>query len=133
MGDYLPVGSSLLDQVNYEMEACEEGDGVAADGTLIWSDERTARYLYVLETGSANPGVPPNFDMPDGVLWRVDVPHTESGFESGVTYGVAPGASAQMAPEDGAAPPDLVSGQDYNLYVLFDVALPIARCTFTAP
>ena len=133
MGDYLPVGSSLLDQVNYDMEACEEGDGVAADGTLVWSDERTARYLYVLETGSSNPGVPPNFDMPEGVIWRVDVAHTDDGFTSGVTYGVAPGASAQIVPAEGAAPPALVSGQQYNLYVLFDVALPIARCIFTAP
>ena len=66
-------------------------------------------------------------------LKRVDVPHTESGFESGVTYGVAPGASAQVVPEGGAAPPALVSGEQYNLYVLFDVALPIARCIFTAP
>ncbi|MFT6399240.1 MAG: hypothetical protein ACJAYU_004005 [Bradymonadia bacterium] len=133
MGDYLPVGSALLDQVNYEMEACEDGDGVAADGTLVWSDTRAARYLYVLEAGSDNPGLPPNFDMPEGVMWRVDVPHTEDGFDSGVTYRVAPGASIQIVPAEGVAPAALVSGQQYHLYVLFDVALPIARCIFTAP
>ena len=133
MEDYLPVGSTLLDQVNYELQPCEGADGMASDGTITWEDERTARYLYILEEGSANPGVPPNFDMPEGVLWRVDVAHTDDGFPSGVQYGEAPGASTQIVPEPATAAPVLTTGQTYHLYVLFDVALPIARCSFTAP
>ena len=43
---------------------------MAADGTITWLDELPGRYLYILEEGSSNPGVPPNFDMPDGVIWR---------------------------------------------------------------
>ena len=76
--------------------------------------------------------MPPNFDQPEGVLWRVDVPHTEDGFASGVPYGAAPEQSVQIHPADGSAPA-LESGTDYHLYVLFDIALPIARCIFTAP
>lgn len=133
MEDYLPVGSTLLDQVDYVLQPCEGGDGVDSDGVITWEDDRTARYLYVLEEGSSNPGVPPNFDMPDGVIWRVDIDHDDEPFTSGVTYGVTPGASTQMYPEAGTAPASLASGQTYHLYVLFDVALPIARCSFTAP
>jgi hypothetical protein len=133
MEDYLPVGNVLLEQVNFELDRCEAGEGIGADGTITWLDDRTARYLYVLEGGSKNPGVPPNFDSPDGVLWRVDVPHTEEGFPSGVSYGTPPAQSFQVHPGDGAAPTTLVAGRDYHLYVLFDVALPIARCVFTAP
>jgi len=132
MEDYLPVGSVLLDQVHFDLDRCESGEGMRSDGTITWLDDRTARYLYVLEAGSQNPGVPPNFDQPEGVLWRVDVPHTEDGFASGVPYGAAPEQSVQIHPADGSAPA-LESGTDYHLYVLFDIALPIARCIFTAP
>jgi hypothetical protein len=133
MGDYLPVGSNLLDQVNYDLEACPAGEGMAADGTITWLDELHGRYLYILEEGSANPGVPPNFDMPEGVIWRVDIPHTGTPFASGVSYGMVPDGAVQKVPAEGTVAPDLVSGQAYHLYVLFDVALPISRCLFTAP
>lgn len=133
MEDYLPVGSSLLDQIDYELPACEAGDEFASDGTITWADERDARYLYILEEGSSNPGVPPNYDLPEGTIWRVDVPHTEEAFPTGLTYGEVPGTSFQFYPAEDEAPATLVSGQTYHLYVLYDVALPIARCYFTAP
>ena len=45
-------------------------------------------------------------------------------------FTVCHGESAQLYPK---APPALSPGQRYHLYVLYDIALPIARCVFTAP
>jgi hypothetical protein len=53
-------------------------------------------------------------------------------FPSGVAYGVLPAGALQFYPESGA-PEVLVSGQQYYLYVLRDVVIPLARCLFLAP
>lgn len=121
----------LDDQRFYVPRACENGEGVDENGKLTWIGGR-ARYLWVLEGGSNNPGVPPNLDLPPGVLWRFDVPYTApKGIESGtVTYGTAPEGSSQIFPKSGA-PMALVSGKQYYLYVLQDVAFPATRCLFT--
>ena len=132
MSDEPPVGANLLDQVTYELPDCEPGDGIDADGVITWSRDFDVRYLYVLEEGSDNPGLPPNFDMPEGILWRIDVPHDNAPMVSGVTYGSAPAGVNQIVPAEGA-PVELVPGQRYNLYALYDVALPIARCVFQVP
>lgn len=122
----------LDDQRLYQATACNNGEGVAADGTLTWR-QGAARYLYVMEATSSPPGVPPNLDMPNGVLWRFDVPWTGEPVESGkVSYGAAPEGTLQRAPLMGPAPA-LVSGRQYYLYVLADIALPNTRCFFTAP
>jgi len=129
--DGLPdVGGPLLLQLAYEPVACVEGEGVDADGRLIWNGGE-ARYLYVLEAGTQNPGLPPNFDLPDGTLWRADVAFDVAAFESGVVYGELPEGAVQRFP-DGSAPEALTSGESYYLHVLRDVAIPIARCLFTA-
>jgi Synergist-CTERM protein sorting domain-containing protein len=133
MSDELPVGQSLLDQVTYELPDCSEGDGIDVDGLLRWESEFTARYIYILEEGSMNPGLPPNFDDPAGVLWRVDVPYDGEPMTTGVKYGVLPNTTTQEVPGNGEAPPELVQGQRYHLYVLYDVALPISRCVFEVP
>jgi hypothetical protein len=125
------VGGPLLIQLAYEPVACGESEGVDADGKLVWNGG-DARYLYVLEAGSVNPGLPPNLDIPEGTLWRADVPHDVSAFASGVVYGDVPEAGLQRVPAEGAAPA-LESGKSYYLHVLRDVAIPIARCLFIAP
>ena len=129
--DAEPFGGPLADQLSYEPGACTGGSGVGADGRVTWVGG-PARYLYVLEDGSANPGVPPNLDLPDGTLWRVDVAPDGTPVSSGVTYGAAPAGSSQAFPPAGA-PEALVSGQDYYLYALLDIAQPLTRCIFTAP
>lgn len=133
--DFPPVSygaGPLDDQRLYQATACQNGEGVAADGTVTWR-LGAARYLYVLEATSAPPGVPPNLDLPPGVLWRFDVPWTGAPVPSGsVKYGVAPEGTTQKAPVSGAAPP-LISGRQYYLYVLADIAQPNTRCLFTAP
>lgn len=127
--DTEPFGGPLVDQARYEPERCDGGEGVA-DGVVTWRGG-AARYLYVLEADAANPGTPPNLDLPDGTLWRVDVAPTDDPIDSGIEYGVAPDNAAQRFPVD-AAPPALELGKDYYLYAMFDVAVPITRCIFTA-
>ena len=128
-----PYGAGPLDdQRFYQPQACKNGEGVQADGTLKWSGGK-ARYLYVLEANSSSPAVPPNLDTPTGTLWRVDVPVEGNPMSSGtVRYGVLPAGQTQKFPQE-MAPRALESGQSYYLYVTADVAIPITRCLFTAP
>ena len=125
------VGGPLILQRDFVPEACGDDEGLDAEGRLVWRGQ-PARYLYVMEPGSANPGIPPNFDLPVGTLWRVDVSFEVDPFESGVSYGSTPPGAFQRFPA-GGAPAELVSGETYYLYVLRDVALPLARCLFVAP
>jgi hypothetical protein len=127
----LDVGGPLLVQRDFVPGVCGEGEGMDAAGDLVWTGAE-ARYLYVLSAESANPGLPPNFDLPEGILWRADVLHDVDPFASGVAYGMLPMGALQRFPESGA-PQALVSGQEYYLYVLQDVAIPLARCLFEAP
>ena len=131
--DAPPTGGPLLEQAAYLPSACEGGEGVKADGVIAWSGG-PARYIYVLERASANPTIPPNLDLPEGTLWRIDVPHDGTPLAPGsVRYGVVPRGAIQDHPVDGAAPMELESGEEYYLYVTRDVSQPITRCIFKAP
>ncbi|HVH97080.1 MAG TPA: hypothetical protein VM869_00135 [Enhygromyxa sp.] len=129
--DAEPFGGPLYDQLVYEPEACESGEGVEPDGRVVWTGG-LARYVYVLEAESQSPTVPPNLDLPMGTLWRIDVPW-DGGEPIGsgeVVYGQLPVGMSQRYPIDGA-PQELVPGQAYYLYVSKDVGIPITRCLFT--
>ena len=123
-----PVGGPLYTQLLYQPTACENNEGVRADGTIHWTGGG-ARYIYVLDAESESPSVPPNMDVPDGTLWKLDVAPTENAFESGIRYGEVPSGSKQAVPPQGAAP-DLMVGETYYLYVLADIGSPITRCLF---
>lgn len=125
-----PFGGPLHDQLVYEPGACESGEGVDRDGRVTWTGG-AARYLYVLQAGSANPTIPPNLDLPEGTLWRVDVPVEGEPMASGdVAYGDTPVGRTQRFPTSGEPDP-LVPGERYYLYVTKDVGIPITRCLFT--
>lgn len=127
-------GAGPLDaQRFYVPEACSQGEGVAADGTLTWSGGK-ARYVYVLSVNSASPGVPPNLDIPVGTMWRLDVPWLNgTPVDSGsFKYGEVPQGVTQRVPQAGAPAP-LQSGTSYYLYVMKDIAQPLTRCIFVAP
>lgn len=129
MGIY---GAGPLDDQRFFMpKACENGEGVDASGTITWVGGR-ARYLYVMEKGTTSPGAPPNLDLPNGVIWRFDVPPTaKQGLESGtVKYGTLPEGTTQKFPATGS-PAALVSGKEYYLSVLQDIGFPATRCVFT--
>jgi hypothetical protein len=130
--EFEPFGGPLYTQSLYEPEACENGEGVRADGSVSWRGSR-ARYVYILEADAQNPGVPPNLDTPQGTMWRLDVPPTEQGALSGeVFYGEAPEGLIQSFPEVGA-PTALEEGGTYYIYTLLDIAIPLSRCLFTYP
>jgi|CXWL01.1.fsa_nt_gi hypothetical protein len=128
-----PYAAGPLDQQRFfRPSACADGEGVDASGTVRWRGGK-ARYVYVLERDAASPTVPPNLDLPQGTLWRLDVASTDPGLSSdSVTYGQPPTGARQRFPLEGA-PSALVSGREYYLYVLADVAVPITRCLFAAP
>ncbi len=125
-----PFGGPLVTQREYQPEACGVGEGVDDEGRLVWTGG-DARYLYVLEPGTDNPGVPPNLDEPTGTLWLVDVPSSSPGFASGVSFGVRQGDMRERVATPGLS--ELTSGETYYLYVLADIAVPLARCLFQAP
>jgi hypothetical protein len=126
-----PFGGPIYAQLVYEPEACTASQGLDSEGRLVWTGGK-ARHLYVLEAGSGNPGVPPNFDEPEGTRWRLEVPFFGEPFASGVPYGVTPTEAVQRFPQEGG-PAALQSGQTYYLVALRDVGFPLARCLFTAP
>ncbi|MFL5353472.1 hypothetical protein [Archangium sp.] len=128
-----PYGAGPLDdQRFYRPTTCENGEGISADGTLNWRGGK-ARYVYVLEQEATSPTVPPNLDLPEGTLWRIDVPADGTPVASGsVRYGVVPAGMSQRFPASGS-PATLTSGKTYYLYVLADIIVPVTRCLFVAP
>ncbi len=128
--DAPPVGGPLVDQLAYEPGPCTNGEGVDADGTIMWTGG-DARYVYVLEADARSPTVPPNLDLPDGTLWRIDVPSDGDPVRSGeVVFGDIPSGTTQRVPATGV-PPALVPGTSYYLYASRDVLVPVTRCVFT--
>jgi len=125
-----PTPAPFYQQDIYEPIACEEGEGVARDGTVTWTGGGS-RYVYVLQPAAKNPGVPPNLDVPEGTLWKIDVDPESSPLRSGeVTYGEVPEGTKQAAPVE-SAPAKLVAGESYYIYAAADVMLPNTRCLFT--
>ena len=125
-----PFGGPIYFNRIAEPTACRDvGFGVDAQLNVQFGAE-PARYVYVLAEGSMNPGVPPNLDLPEGTLWRLDVLPSNPPVASGVRYGTTPTGSHQVIPTTGVAPA-LEAGRNYQLYVLRDVGLPLANCWFT--
>jgi hypothetical protein len=124
-----PFGGPLVDQIAFKPGSCAE-ERVEPDGTIRWTGG-PARYLYVLAANASNPTVPPNLDLPDGTLWRVDTPADGEAMQSGkVRYGEVPPGLTQRYPTEGSPAP-LQAGTVYYLYVTKDVGIPITRCLFT--
>ncbi|MFT3713513.1 MAG: hypothetical protein QM817_38140 [Archangium sp.] len=122
----------LSEQFYFQPQACSDGGGIAADGTITWGRGR-ARYIYVMAATARAPTVFPNLDLPDGTIWRVDLPAEGTPLVSGTAkYGVVPEGMSQKFPVAGA-PAALVSGTQYFLYVTADQMQPITRCLITAP
>mgnify|MGYP001011445214 CR=1 FL=1 len=126
--EFPPFGGPLVTQAAFEPQPCTRSGGIV-DGEIRWTGGQ-ARYIYVLRAGSDNPGVPPNRDLPDGTIWRLDMPSSERGLTSGVRYGDVPANAVQRWPVDGP-PPALTPGEQVYVYVLADVGLPVLRCLAT--
>lgn len=131
--DYLddtPIPEVLYNQLNYTPSACVNGEGIADDGTIQWGNDY-ARYIYVLSKDAKSPGVPPNLDLPEGTMMRIDVSYKAAPLKSGeVKYGVLPANTKYGYPADGSEPAPLVKGEVYYLYALADIGAPVTRCLF---
>jgi hypothetical protein len=123
-----PFGGPIYDNSIRKPEACTPGNGVEPDGSVRWTGG-SARYVYILRVGSKNPGVPPNLDLPEGTLWRLDVLASEKALTSGIAFGQTPAGTFQAYPESTPAAP-LARGERYQLFVLLDVGVPLINCTF---
>ncbi len=122
-------GGPIRDVLDTKPSACNDGIGVAANGTIRWGGA-PARYVYVLDVGAKNPLFPPDADLPTGTLWRLDVLASADAVPSGIRYGRTPPGSFQAFPASGRAPA-LAKGTAYHLYVLSDVGLLAQNCVFT--
>lgn len=123
-----PFGGPIYANRVAKPTPCEATEGVFSDGSVRWKGG-PARYVYVGDKDSANPGVPPNLDQPAGTLLRVDVLPSAAAIASGFVFGTTPDGSFQSFPES-TKPAALVEGQTYHLTVLRDVGLPVANCLF---
>jgi hypothetical protein len=123
--DATPIPSVFYQQAIYEPDRCDDGVGIDRDGKVHWKGGE-ARYVYLLEPGSDNPGVPPNLDLPEGTRWLLEVYWDEDPMASGLSYPEGPARASQRV-----AGQTLIPGMDYTLIVLADVGLPITRCIFT--
>ena len=124
-----PFGGPIYANAVAKPKPCGAGEGVSPNGKLHWNGGG-ARYVYIAESDSKNPGVPPNLDLPEGTLWRLDVLASAEPIASGLRYGTTPEGSFQVLPVERAAP-RLERGREYLLTVLRDVGLPNASCLFT--
>lgn len=127
-----PFAPFFRELVEHEPEPCPDGLGVDGDGLVRWTGGG-ARYVWILEEGSTSPGVPPNWDLPDGTIWAIRADFDGDALGCGMGYGELPSGAVQRVPADGSAPPALESGRTYYLAVMRDIAQPITRCTFSAP
>jgi hypothetical protein len=123
-----PFGGPIYQNRVVKPTLCEAGEGVFSDGSVRWQGG-PARYVYVMGKDSDNPGVPPNLDLPEGTLWRLDVLPSAQPMASGLAYGTTPTGSFQAFPPRTAAAP-LEPGATYHLTVLRDVGLPVTNCLF---
>ncbi len=122
-----PFGGPIYINYSAEPRRCTAEEGVDADGVLHYPGE--ARYIYLLEDGTKNPGVPPNLDLPEGTLWRLDVLPSADALVSGFRYGATPKGSYQNTPPATPAP-KLYFGKKYHFVVIKSVGLTAVNCTF---
>ncbi len=124
-----PFGGPIYANMIAEPTVCDASEGVLPDGTVGWWGG-SARYLYVMEEKSKNPGVPPNLDLPEGTIWRLDVLASANPIESGLRYGSTPEGTFQSFPEK-TPTARLTKGQKYHFVALRDVGIMMSNCIFT--
>jgi hypothetical protein len=123
-----PFGGPIYANYNAKPKPCSASEGVDGQGVLHFPGD--ARYVYLLEDGSKNPGVPPNLDLPEGTLWRLDVLPNAAALKDGFHYGSTPAGSFQNTPPSTPAPA-LEFGKRYHFVVIQYVGITQTNCTFT--
>jgi len=123
-----PFGGPIYTNLSMPSVECA-GQGVDSSGRVQLAAAK-ARYLYVMQEGTKNPGVAPNMDLPEGTLWRIDVLASAAPLAGELAYGSTPEGSFQVQPAAERAPA-MERGKRYKLYALTDVGLPSINCNFT--
>ena len=98
-----PFAPFFRELIEFEPEACDDGIGLDAEGTLHWTGGN-ARYLSVLEADAQAPGVPPNFDLPEGTLWSIAVSPEATSIACSLPYGTLPEGVSQRPRRTHMAP-----------------------------
>jgi hypothetical protein len=124
-----PFGGPLITEYTATPKACVQGIGVDASGTITWGGVG-ARYIYLLDRSAANPLLPPDEDLPPGIVWRLDVLASADALDSGISYGVTPPGTFQHVPATGRALA-LKHGTTYHLFILQDIGIVSENCLFT--
>lgn len=137
IAEMTPIGGEAMRRLRLPPTPCEGRVGVTRAQEVVWpADLGGVRYVYVSAGDSENnfrtPGPPPNLDLPEGTLWRLDVRPSEVPLEAGLRYGALPRGTSQRVPAEGA-PPALVEGRTYHIALLRDVSRPVRSCLFTYP
>jgi hypothetical protein len=122
-----PFGGPIYANYKAEPRACTPDEGIDGGGVLRWKGD--ARYVYVLKERSENPGVPPNLDLPEGTLWRLDVLASAPAIQGGLRYGSTPPGTFQRVPADAPAP-NLQFGHRYHFVIVESVGVTAINCTF---
>jgi len=122
-----PFGGPIYINYNTKPTRCTAEQGIDPDGVVHFPEN--ARYVYVLESGSKNPGVPPNLDLPEGTIWRLDVLPNAEPIRAGFRYGDTPPGSYQHTPAASPAPA-LPFATTYHFVVIEYVGLTSVNCTF---
>lgn len=122
-----PFGGPIYADYNKQPTRCTASEGIDPQGVVRFPGE--ARYVYVLEEGGKNPGVPPNLDLPEGTLWKLNVLPNAPALKDGFHYGATPTGSYQHTPEATPAP-QLYFGKRYHFVVVQWVGLMAVNCTF---
>lgn len=122
-----PFGGPIYANSIAKPTRCTAAEGVDSDGVVHFPDD--ARYVYVLKNNTKNPGVPPNLDLPDGTLWRLDVLPNAEALREGFRYGETPPGSYQHTPAASPAP-RLYFATTYHFVVIKYVGLTAVNCTF---
>lgn len=115
-----PLGGPLTENMEEETQACRDGVGIDATGAIHWPGGEV-RYAWVLEPGSANPGTPPNLDVPVGTIWQASVHHEDVGIKPGrLLYSAMPAGARQTYPLADEGAPPLEEGATYKLFLMPD-------------
>ncbi len=132
--DVEPLGGPLTENSIDVTEPCAKDTGVDASGTVHWRGG-PIRYAWIMEADAANPGIPPNLDLPNGTLWYASVHHEADALTTGqLAYSATPSGATQMYPAAGESPQQLTPQTNYKLFLLRDHGVYLLEnCSFTYP
>jgi len=129
-----PLAGPLSGNTVSETTSCSTGVGIDAQGVFHWKGT-AIRYAWVQRPDAANPGIPPNLDLPENTIWQASVHHENPAIPPGsLVYSAKPPGAEQTYPAEDAGLPTLTAGETYKLFLLPDHGqYLLENCTFVYP